>query len=96
MAAQENHNKTWQEADTRLENNGANIHQRNWNTYKLQEKLNNTIAREIPHYMAEHYQGYDPYPEWTQLLIGLVKETNLVELRPILLPEYEPEDAPSP
>lgn len=38
---------------------------------------NTTVAQEICHYLEEHYQNNDPYPEWSQTLISQVKEVNL-------------------
>lgn len=92
LAAQEQYDKDWQEADSKPRKDDAAIHRMNWTTYKLQEKLNNTVAQEIENYIALHYPSGDPYPEWTQTLIALVKETKLYLFRPILKPEYEPKD----
>ena len=84
LAAQEQYDKDWQEADSKPRKDDAAIHRMNWTTYKLQEKQNNTVAQEIENYIALHYPSGDPYPELTQTLIALGKETKLYLFRPIL------------
>ena len=91
LAAQEQYSAAIQKESEQHCATEADAHIFNWKAYLLQQKLNNTVAQEICHYLEEHYQNNDPYPEWSQTLISLVKEVNLNLYRPLLKPEYKPE-----
>lgn len=90
LAAQEKCDADYKKASEEQTHDEASTHRLNWKAYKLQEELNNTVSQEIINYLTTHYQGNDPYPEWTQTLISLVREMNLELYKPILKSEFEP------
>lgn len=90
LAAQEKCDADYKKASEERAHDEAGTHRLNWKAYKLQEELNKTVSQEIINYLTTHYQGNDPYPEWSQTLISLVREMNLELYRPILKPEFEP------
>lgn len=47
----------------------------------------------IREYINQHYPDGDPFADWTEVvLIPQVMENNLPQYRPLLKPEFKPED----
>lgn len=82
LAAQKEYLDSWYAmADNQQTEKKLSAHDFNKRVYQLQEQVNDKAVALIEQYIQTHYQGNDPYAEWTNVLIDLVKNQNLEEIR---------------
>lgn len=82
LTIQQEYHDSWKKlADKYRSENGLSTSDFNKQVYQLQEQVNNKAAAQIEQYLQTHYHGKDPYAEWTQILIDIVKTQNLEQLR---------------
>lgn len=82
LTIQQEYYDSWKKlADKYRSENGLSTSDFNKQVYQLQEQVNNKAAAQIEQYLQTHYHGKDPYAEWTQILIDIVKTQNLEQLR---------------
>ncbi|MBR5522804.1 MAG: serine/threonine protein kinase [Akkermansia sp.] len=63
-------------------NKGMSAQEYNKRSYQLHQQRNDKTVELIEQYLKKHYDGKDPYAEWTRDLIHSVKNMVLDDLRP--------------
>ena len=78
LAIQKEYHDSWKQmADAQQGERKLSANDFNKQVYQLQKQVNDKAVALIEQYLQTHYKGNDPYEEWTEILIDLVKNRNL-------------------
>lgn len=92
LDAQQDFDKKYEAENKRLRDDPQYAHKINWFLYKAQTKLNALVIQKIHNYLNQYYPEGDPYASWTMILISNVRELRVDLIRPLLKPEFKPEE----
>ena len=81
LAVQREYHASWNQlADAQQGENRLSAADFNKQVYQLQKQVNDKAVALIEHYLQTHYHGKDPYEEWTNVLIDIVRNRNLEDI----------------